>query len=273
MSVRAVRSRIRKWLRPRRQRAFLAGRVIAPTPASASVPQLRVLVIGIYLSEHANQVEHLARSYAASSRHHVDQVWARIGSGPALACTDSIHHFDIAGRIPKFILLNRILGQCAVADYDHVLISDDDITVQDGFLDAYLSWVVRCGFSIAQPARARHSYKSHRIVLQRRWARARQTRFVEIGPVFSFDRRAAARLLPFDESSPMGWGYDLVWPVIAERDHLQMGIVDATPVDHSYRGQAHTYSGKDNRKIMDDYLARNPHLDADAARVTIKRYR
>lgn len=274
MSPRMLREKFRAWRRPARQRAFLAScKALPPRTTSTPIPGRRVLVVGIYLSEHSHRAEHLVEAFSASSRHQVDQVWIAIGNGPEVASAIPIQHLRVSQKIPKFVLLNRVMGQRDLSSYDYVLISDDDIALCNGFLDAYLEWLSRCGFSIAQPARARHSFRDHRFVLQRRWTHARETRFVEIGPLFSLDRSAIPVILPFDESSPMGWGLDMVWPLLAQRNGLRMGIVDATPIDHSYRAQAATYSRDANREVAERYLAVNAHLSRDEAMTVLRRYR
>ena len=59
----------------------------------------------------------------------------------------------------------------------------------------------------------------------------RETRFVEIGPLTAFGRRAAAELLPFPELR-FGWGLDLHWAALAAERGWRLGVVDATPVRH-----------------------------------------
>ena len=237
------------WLKERRQRAFVAQVVGCASPAQVARP-LRVLVLGIYLADHPNQAAHLVRQLGVSTLHQVDQAWARIGMTEPEPTVASVTRLRIKGNVPKFVVLNRLLEQVDLSTYDYVIVSDDDVTLPGNFLDAYLSWLEKYGLSIAQPARARHSYNIHDFVLQRNAVKVRETCFVEIGPLFSFDRRAIARLMPFDEGSPMGWGYDYVWPAIAQQSELKMGIVDATPVDHSYRPQAKTYDSQENDLLM-----------------------
>lgn len=274
MTPRDLGRKFAAWRRPARQRAFLGHcRARRPQPAAAPTRGLHVLVVGIYLSEQAHRASHLIRGFAATTHHQVEQVWTAIGDGPDADAGIPVRRLRVATPTPKFVLLNRIVRRLETSAYDYLLVTDDDIALCDGFLDAYLAWLQCCGFSIAQPARARHSFRDHRFVLQRHWFGARQTRFVEIGPLFSLDRAAMRVVLPFDESSPMGWGYDTVWPVLARRHGLRMGIVDATPVDHSYRAQAATYDRDHHRNVAERYLRRNPHLSRDEAMVVLRRFR
>ena len=174
--------------------------------------------------------------------------------------------------IPKFRLLNQLGAAAELDAYDAVVVTDDDITLPAGFIDAYLARQFALGFSLAQPARAFHSFYDHRFTLQRPWCTARQTRFVEIGPVFSLTRDAYPLLLPFDEQSPMGWGYDYVWPAVLGASGLRMGIIDATPVDHSHRPQGSAYSRNEHGQIMDRFLAERPHLRPREAMITVRHH-
>jgi hypothetical protein len=60
---------------------------------------------------------------------------------------------------------------------------------------------------------------------------ARETRFVEIGPVTAVHRDAFEALLPFPDLR-MGWGLDSRWSAVAAERGWPIGIVDATPVRH-----------------------------------------
>jgi hypothetical protein len=96
----------------------------------------------------------------------------------------------------------------------------------------------------------------------------RQTRFVEIGPVFSVHRSAYAHVFPFDLTSPMGWGYENVWSWRLEAAGLRMGIVDAVPLDHSMRKPVANYSWDEADRQRTLLLESVPHRDiAECMRV------
>jgi hypothetical protein len=168
--------------------------------------------------------------------------------------------------------MNLLLSRFDWKSYDFIVISDDDITLPRGFLDAFLSYQVKHDLALAQPARTPWSRSSYSFVRQRLRTEARLTRFVEAGPVTSIRRDLAPLLLPFDEESPMGWGYDLIWPLVVERAGLRLGIIDRTAVDHTMRGQAAAYSGSGEFSRMTGYLAKRPHLALGEALVVRERY-
>jgi len=242
----------------------------APRPAdAAALKGLRVLVVGVYLGERENSVAHLVRRFADSDGLAVEQRWACVGPASSDPAVRAVTVIVEAQRTPKFTLLNRLLATVDTAAYDHIVFSDDDIFVRRGFLAHYLALARHFDFAVAQPARAWHSFFDHEFVLTRPFLAARETRFVEIGPVFSFDRAAARRLLPFDEASPMGWGYDHVWPALLAPLGLRMGIVDAARVDHSLRPQAIAYRKPEEAAKMAAYFAANPHVGQYEAQVRL----
>ena len=50
-------------------------------------------------------------------------------------------HIVSPKRVPKFELLNRLLAEVRLDDYEHLVITDDDIELPPGFLDDYLDQV------------------------------------------------------------------------------------------------------------------------------------
>jgi GT2 family glycosyltransferase/glycosyltransferase involved in cell wall biosynthesis len=221
------------------------------------------LVTGIYLADRPTAVVDIAARLAQPSEWEVQQRWIALGGDPPTA-----EVADVTARVarkptPKFELLNAILADENLDDYDYVLVMDDDVVVPNGFIDALLTLQRDLGFALAQPARTSNSYIDHPIVEQQRGALARQTHFVEIGPVFSVHRTAYDLVFPFDLTSPMGWGYENVWAYEAEHLGLKLGILDAVPVDHSLRKPVAYYSWHDANGQRDRFLARNDHLPID----------
>jgi hypothetical protein len=260
--------------RPVRRELFSRGFWGSNQPPKNSPPALNILVIGIYLTDHPSQAARLVRDFNKSALHKVDQVWISLGRQDCLdPFLKKVTAYRFENPIPKFSLLNQVVKEVGVEKYDYILFSDDDVALSPDFLDNYIAWVHDLGFSIAQPARTRYSHRNHKFCTNKFFVKARETRFVEIWPVFSFDKKSAAVLLPFSEKSPMGWGFDYVWPVIAAKNNMRMGIVDATPVDHSYRGQSKTYKSHRAYQDMVDYLAEQENLSPKHAKVNLKIYR
>jgi hypothetical protein len=251
-----------------------ARRVMTPAPAYVPPPQRkpRVLLLGVYLAYQPHTASHLAERFASSRSFAVDQAWAAIRGEANSTWLARVTHHYAREQGHKFALLNRLLAAHDWRSYDYVVLSDDDITLPIGFLDAFLSYQAKHDLALAQPARTPWSRSSYGFVKQRLRTEARITRFVEAGPITSIRRDLAPLLMPFDEESPMGWGFDLIWPLIVEGAGLRMGIVDATPVDHTLRGQAAAYSGSAEFARMQSYLTKHRHLPLAEALVVRERY-
>jgi len=232
----------------------------------------RVLVTGIYLAHRENNIAAISKELSQSKRWTVDQRWIALGRGTIPDGLAPVTVSTVESPVPKFVLLNQLLGKLDLDRYAFVLVCDDDVGLPAGFVDRYLELVVAHGFALAQPARTHGSYIGHFFVEECDGLTARWTRFVEIGPVFSMRRDAARLLLPFDEASPMGWGYDFVWPVIIERASLKLGIIDATPIAHDLREHGAHYDYHNARQTMAEFLASRPHLSRHEAFSIIESY-
>ena len=255
--------RHRRFLRPRRHR-------LRP-PVEGARP-LRVLALGVYLSEGVHSAEHIAAALAKSGPGiEVVQRWAAIGTvstNPELARLTVVQSVEMQ---PKFELINRALVGVEISTFDYVLVCDDDIYLPDGFVAFFLAYQQAFDLALAQPARAWHSHFDHAFALRRPWLLARRTRFVECGPLISIRRDAASFLVPFSNPAQL-WGLDLVWPVEIERRGLKMGIIDAIAVDHSLRPQASAYDKEQQDAAMHRFLARIEHLPMKEAFIVLDRY-
>lgn len=230
-----------------------------------------VLVAGVYLCDRKNNAVAIAREMGQSREWQVEQKWIALGKAVIPDQLDPVTAWR-AGSAPKFVLINRLLGQLALDRYAFVLVCDDDIVLPDRFVDRYLDLVTRYDLALAQPARTHDSYIEHWFVEQLDGLVARRTRFVEIGPLFSMRRDVVRLLAPFSEISPMGWGYDFAWPFVMEQAGSRMGIVDATPVAHNLRKAVAYYDNRDAALAMKAFLASRPHLTRDDAFTIIEAY-
>ncbi len=252
------------------QLAHMLGSMAGEGPAAAPNSGSRrktgnVLVLGIYLADQANNVDELVKQFNAPRKWKVTQKWAAIGNRSVNGHVGEVTYKQFQEGLPKFTLLNRMLSDVDLQKYDYVVVCDDDIKMEDGFLDRYLDIVGKYDFALAQPARTHNSFIDHHFVEQMTGLEARRTLFVEIGPLFSVRKDIYADIFPFDETSPMGWGYDFVWPCVIERRGLRMGIVDAVPVDHSMRKPVKNYSYDEARAHMEIYLSKNKNLSRGEA--------
>ena len=219
-----------------------------------------VLVVGAYLLNRPNNIEHIVHNLHNSQNWNVVQKWVALGEGDIPKALSHLTALQQKDFVPKFILMNRLMHDEVLKRYEFVVVCDDDITLPDGFLDTYLGLQNRFDFSLAQPARTHTSYIDHQFVGQLLGIKGRWTRFVEIGPLFSMRQDIFQEFIPFDEESPMGWGYDFVWPCIIEKIGCRMGIIDATPVEHSMRKPVDNYEYDDSVQTMEKFISQRPHL-------------
>jgi hypothetical protein len=251
-----------------------AGRFFRPRRADfivESTPK-RILALGVYLCDRKNTSPGVVQELRKSSVHNVTQRWARIGIRKGAALVEAVTVMSSPAPIPKFKILNQMLKEVSMRDFDVLLVLDDDIVLPRGFIDAFIAAQQQCDFSLCQPARTHTSWIDHRMVEQEDGLMGRQTRFVEIGPVFSIRSDLFDTLLPFDERSPMGWGLDFVWPILVEGRGLKMGIIDAVPVDHSLRKPVQSYSFRQAVQEEAEFLSTCAHLSREQAFTTLRKY-
>jgi hypothetical protein len=230
--------------------ARLARRTRAP---------LDVLVIGVYRDGSL-----LAEALPAlhSTRHNVRIAVGAMGGADAPLREPTVAENLTGG---KFENLNRVLEAAAGAPApDWTLVVDDDVRLPRGFLDGFIGVCEAFGLDLAQPAQTLRSHSAWKVTRRRPASLVRVTRFVEIGPVTGFGRRAAAELLPFPELR-FGWGLDLHWAALAGRNGWRLGIVDALPVRHESALVGSTYSRDDAVEEAARFLTGKPYLPSARA--------
>ena len=211
-------------------------------------------VVGIYRQRRADGLLDLLRPEVRPSWSMA--LWALDEVDPRLAA------WTVGcGAGGKFDLLNAILTRAPAQPGQHLLVTDDDITLPGSGLSAFLTAMLDAGLDLAQPAHAPDSSFSHPITRRQRLARARLTTFVEIGPVFAVAAPWVSRFTPFPADHGMGWGLELLWSRLRQQG-CRLGIVDATTVLHpeppnvSYAGSlAAEYAQLERLLAEDGYLS------------------
>ena len=232
--------------------AVTGTRVRAGRLARHTRSPLDVLVIGVYrdgaLLADAVQTLH-------SDRHNVRFAFGSMGAVDARLREHTVAEHLSGG---KFENLNRLLG-AGDTSADWMLVVDDDVRLPRAFLDRFLAICEAFELDLAQPAQTLRSHSAWKVTRRRPASLVRVTRFVEIGPVTAFGRRAAAELLPFPELR-FGWGLDLHWSAVAGQRGWRLGVVDALPVRHEAALVATTYSRDDAVEEATRFLTDRPYL-------------
>jgi len=255
----------------------LVGDKLSLSPAikkyGKSKPEPRtVLVVGVVLQDRPNHYDHIASALGNSSYHYVHQVWAVLKSEQRLKSKEGVEHVYIDDFIPRSELINSLLKRAASKNYDYIIIVDDDIRLPRDFVDQFLFRQELYDFSLAQPARTPDSIISHAITIQKKTVLARETLFVEIGPLVSIRKDAQNLILPLDTGSEMGWGLDYVWPYIVSKSNQKMGVIDVVPIAHTLRGTGNSYDSAEAEAQMEKYLSERPHLSVSDSHVILKEY-
>jgi hypothetical protein len=173
------------------------------------------------------------------------------------------------GKKPKYEIMNELISAEDLSQYEYLLMTDDDVVLPEGFLDEFITLQEHLKFVIAQPARTPNSHIDHPIVEQQSGILARETLFVEIGPVVSFHRSVYDFIFPFDLTSSMGWGYENVWSYLVRERKMKMGIIDHTPVDHSMRKPVENYDWNQVDEERREYLRSHNHLPLETCFTTL----
>ncbi|HSD80472.1 MAG TPA: hypothetical protein VLB47_07420, partial [Solirubrobacteraceae bacterium] len=173
-----------------------------------------------------------------------------------------------AGARGKFENLNALLADPGtdLGAVDWLLVVDDDVALPRGFLDSFLCAAERTGLKLAQPAHRLHSHAAWAVTRRRPRSTARETTFVEIGPVTAFHRDTFATLLPFPAGLRMGWGLDVHWAAIARERGWPIGVVDATPVGHTVRPAGDAYPREEAAAEARAFLEGRPYVRRDEVR-------
>jgi GT2 family glycosyltransferase len=201
----------------------------------------RVLVIGVALSDVPSLAVSITDSLLASQNYEVEVRWTVLGNSSYDSRLTEMVVGECAGGRGKFELLNQMLETIELKEFGWLVTVDDDVAFGPHWLDDFLELQAKCDFDLAQPARTPSSDVSHPFTIQQIGFDARQTTFVEIGPVFAIRQSSFDVLLPFNSSWPMGWGMEIEWAIKAKTHALRLGIIDKYPVEHSFRPTASSY--------------------------------
>lgn len=221
--------------------------------AAARSPRRRVLALAVVRDDRPNLLA-AARDELHRSRH--DLTFASTATG---------------GR-GKFENLNALLSANPPQNHDWLLIIDDDVALPRGFLDAFIFLAERFEFRLAQPAHRGRSHAGWQITRQRARSVARETAYVEIGPVVGFQAITFDTLLPFPDLRA-GWGLDLHWSALARQRGWRIGIIDATPIRHGLRTIASSYDRTEAIAEARHFLAHRPYTKAAEAQKTLEMHR
>jgi len=230
---------------------------------AAEGPRRRVIVTSIY----GDDTDRMTRTVEElrGSRHDVELVLGARGRTAA-----SLRDVTVAEQLAggKFENVNAVLNGRDPGAGDWLIVVDDDVLLPRRFLDRFVAICEALDFALAQPAQTWGSHAAWRITRRRGGSVARETRYVEIGPVTAFRADATAALFPFPPLR-YGWGLDVHWSALARDRGWRLGIVDALPVRHDRAPVAAGYSHEAAVAEAREFLRDRPYLPAEAAQQTV----
>ena len=261
--VAGIRAVTRNTLRDRVLDLRLALGSAGRAARGASGPSRKVLVAGIY-GPRTERMERAARELRRTHHNLEIVLGAREAAVPDLA------DMTVAERMAggKFENLNALLADRSPAERDWLLVVDDDVLLPRRFLDRFVAICEALDFALAQPAQTWRSHAGWRVTRRRGGSVARETHYVEIGPVTAFRADALAELFPFPPLR-YGWGLDVHWSALARDRGWKLGVVDALPVRHDWAPVATGYSRDAAAAEAREFLRDRPYLPADEAQQTV----
>ena len=176
------------------------------------------------------------------------------------------------GGLQKFANLNLLLEGVALESFDWILLMDDDIRLPAGFLDPFLYLAERYGLRLAAPAHRMRSHAAWRLTRRRWGVLARETAFVEIGPLTALHRDTFGALLPFPAVG-MGWGLDAHWSWLAREHGWRLGVIDLLPLAHLAAPAASAYGREEAIAAARAFLAEHPYLPVRESQRTLAVHR
>ncbi len=212
-----------------------------------------VLVVAVERDDQPNLLAE-AREELLSSRHDVLFASAAVGSRG------------------KWENITALIDEHGTAGSDWLVVLDDDVRIPRGFLDVFLFVAERFQLRIAQPAHRARSHAAWQVTRRRVRSVARETQFVESGPLVAFHHSAFETLLPFPPLRA-GWGLDAHWSAIARERRWRIGVIDATPVVHGLRRTGALYDRQAAIEEGRSFLENKPYIRADEAQKTLLTHR
>ena len=176
------------------------------------------------------------------------------------------------GALAKFANLNLLLEGVELERFDWILLMDDDVRLPAGFLAPFLHLAERYGLRLAAPAHRMRSHAAWRLTRRRWGVLARETAFVEIGPLTALHRDTYTTLLPFPAAG-MGWGLDAHWSWLAREHGWSIGVIDLLPIAHLAAPAASAYDREEAITAARAFLAEHPYLAVRESQRTLAVHR
>lgn len=230
LSLRAILIQVAAFFDPIRSRLRMTAlertSARSPTPDSGGDDAPPMLVLMVYRAKNAR----LVKAFLDQIGLHSDvRLWALDEVVPELASKTLG-----CGPGTRFEHLNWLYSAKSVEDSSWVVVSDDDVFFVRGDLTKTIQLMRSAEFSLAQPGHSVLGWWTSLFNIARPFLRARDTNYVEQGPILIADPAIAEEIFPLPEDDSMGWGIEAQWYRIKE-GHYRIGIIDDCRMIHCSR--------------------------------------
>jgi hypothetical protein len=147
--------------------------------------------------------------------------------------------------------LNWLYRAKPVPDEPWVVIADDDVFFVKGSIQQSIELMKRAGFSLAQPGHSLLSWWTNVYNVSRPFLLARDSNYVEQGPLIIVAPDFVHEILPLPEDGDMGWGIEAEW--YQRRAGLRFGVIDAYRMVH-WKQNATSYAIEPELARMNERL-------------------
>jgi hypothetical protein len=153
----------------------------------------------------------------------------------------------------RFSHLNGLFRAKPIRDGSWVVIADDDVFFTKGSIQQTINLMMKAGLSLAQPGHSVWGWWTNVYNIARPLLIARDSNYVEQGPLIIAAPDFVHRIFPLPEEGDMGWGIEAEW-YQQKHGRQRFGVVDACHVVHWYRN-ATSYAIEPELEKMNQRLA------------------
>jgi hypothetical protein len=191
--------------------------------SSALYSDTPVVLLMVYRRENVRLVKALLRQVPSNAD---IRLWALDEIAPELA-SQTVGF----GHGTRFSNLNKLHFAKPTAEGSWVVLVDDDVLFVRGNLSRTISVMKRAGLSLAQPSQSIIGWWTSLFNVGRPLLTARDTNYVEQGPLLVVDPSFAELILPFPDEDDMGWGIEAQW-YRAKEGRFRIGVIDDCRIVH-----------------------------------------
>jgi len=230
-----------------RRDALARASVATPSdePIDPDTPPLLFLMV--YRMKNVQLVKLLLQQVGADTD---VRLWALDEIAPELSS-----HTLGCGPGVRFSHLNRLYNEAPIREGSWVILADDDVFFSRGSLGKTINLMKRAGFSLAQPGQSAFGWWSSLFIVARPFHVARDTNYVEQGPLVIADPEFSKQIFPLPDDNDMGWGIEAEWFRLGE-GRFRAGIIDECHIVHWSRS-ATSYTAEHEGERMQARLSRS----------------